>query len=63
MSYFLSVLGLVLIIEGLPYFAFPEQVKELAKRLPDMPDSVLRGLGILLMLSGLLIAYIGKKYM
>jgi len=63
MSYFLSVLGLVLIIEGLPYFAFPEQVKELAKRLPDMPDSVLRGLGLILMGSGLLIVYIGRRYM
>jgi uncharacterized protein YjeT (DUF2065 family) len=62
MSYFLSVLGVVLIIEGLPYFAFPEQVKEFAKRLPDIPDSVLRGLGLLLMISGLLIAYIGRRY-
>ncbi|MBI3814006.1 MAG: DUF2065 domain-containing protein [Nitrospinae bacterium] len=63
MSYFLSILGLVLIVEGLPYFAFPEHVKELAKRLPDIPDGILRGLGLLLMLSGLLIAYIGKMYM
>jgi uncharacterized protein YjeT (DUF2065 family) len=63
MSYFLSILGLVLIVEGLPYFAFPEQVKEFAKRFPDIPDSVLRGLGLLLMLSGLLIAYIAKRYM
>lgn len=62
MSFFLSVLGLVLIIEGLPYFAFPEKVKEMAKRLPDIPDNVLRGLGILLMLSGLLIAYIARSY-
>ncbi|MBI4379531.1 MAG: DUF2065 domain-containing protein [Nitrospinae bacterium] len=61
MSYFLSVLGLVLIVEGLPYFAFPEYVKELAKRLPDMPDSVLRGLGFILMIIGLLIVYIGRK--
>ncbi len=63
MSFFLSVLGLVLIVEGLPYFAFPEQVKELARRLPDIPDGVLRGLGLLLMISGLLIAYIAKRYM
>ncbi|MEK6589972.1 MAG: DUF2065 domain-containing protein [Nitrospinota bacterium] len=61
MSYFLSVLGLILIVEGLPYFAFPEYVKELAKRLPDMPDSVLRGLGFILMIIGLLIVYIGRK--
>lgn len=52
-----------MIVEGLPYFAFPEHVKELAKRLPDIPDGILRGLGLLLMLSGLLIAYIGKMYM
>lgn len=62
MSFFLSILGLILIIEGLPYFAFPEQVKEFAKKLPDVPDSVLRGLGFLLMISGLLIVYIGRRY-
>ncbi|HLA47661.1 MAG: DUF2065 domain-containing protein [Nitrospinota bacterium] len=62
MSFFLSILGLILIIEGLPYFAFPEQVKEFAKKLPDIPDSVLRGLGFLLMISGLLIVYIGRRY-
>jgi uncharacterized protein YjeT (DUF2065 family) len=61
MSYFLSVLGLVLIVEGLPYFAFPEYVKKLVKRLPDMPDSVLRGLGFILMIIGLLIVYIGRR--
>lgn len=52
----------MLIIEGLPYFAFPEQVKEFAKKLPDIPDSILRGLGFLLMISGLLIVYIGRRY-
>jgi hypothetical protein len=27
MKYFLCVLGMVLILEGLPYFAFPEKIK------------------------------------
>ena len=27
MKFFLSVIGMVMIVEGLPYFAFPDQIK------------------------------------
>jgi uncharacterized protein YjeT (DUF2065 family) len=58
MEYFLYVLGMVLVVEGLPYFGFPHQIKELAKRVPDMEDSSLRGLGLTLILAGLGILYL-----
>ena len=45
MSYFLSVFGLVLIIEGMPYFAFPEKMKELLSKLPLLPSGGLRVFG------------------
>lgn len=60
MSYFLSVLGLVLIIEGLPYFAFPEKFKKMIRKLPDVPDNVLRLFGFITMSVGLLCIYISR---
>jgi uncharacterized protein len=56
----LTVLGMVLILEGLPYFAFPEKVKPWLQKLLETPDKALRGLGFGLMLFGLLIVYIGR---
>ena len=62
MTFFLSVLGVVLIIEGLPYFAFPSKVKEVAKQLPSFPDNLLRGFGLFLMVAGLIIAYLANRF-
>ena len=57
----LTVLGMVLILEGLPYFAFPDKMKPWLKKLLETPDTALRGLGFGLMLFGLLIVYIGRN--
>jgi len=61
MDYFLSVLGLVLIIEGIPYFAFPERMKEMLSRLPLIPSSSLRAFGIVAILIGFLMIYVARK--
>ena len=61
MRYFLSVLGLVLIIEGIPYFAFPEQFKKMMRKLPEIPDNLLRVLGLIIMCIGLLFVYISRS--
>ena len=61
MSLFLSALGLMMILEGIPYFCFPDQVKDFAKKLPEFQDRTLRIIGFFLMLLGLLVVYIGKK--
>ncbi len=60
MKFFLCVLGVVLIVEGLPYFAFPEQMKEMMAKVQELSDDTLRKIGLGLMLGGLLLAYIGK---
>jgi uncharacterized protein len=59
MKYFLCVLGMVFIVEGLPYFAFPEKVKAYLLKLLDIPDSTLRILGLLAMITGLILVYFG----
>lgn len=60
MKFFLCVIGMVMIIEGLPYFAFPEKMKEVIRMVLDMPDSFLRKFGFILMGAGLLFVYWGK---
>ena len=60
MRYFLCVIGMVMIIEGLPYFAFPERMKPWLQTIMDAPDRSLRWIGFGLMLAGLLLVYLGK---
>jgi uncharacterized protein YjeT (DUF2065 family) len=60
MKFFICVLGMVMIIEGLPYFAFPEKMKRWMLQIQEMSDDALRRFGLLLMLGGLALAYIGK---
>ena len=55
-------IGLVLIIEGLPYFILPEQVKEIGRKLQEIKSSSLRLFGIGLMFLGLILVYIARKY-
>jgi hypothetical protein len=61
MEYFLCVLGMVLIVEGLPYFAFPARMKEWLDRIGATPDGHLRKLGLALMAVGLWLVYLGRS--
>jgi uncharacterized protein YjeT (DUF2065 family) len=49
-----------MIIEGLPYFAAPEKMKYWVQKVITTPDSSLRRLGLILMLLGLSLVYIGR---
>ena len=62
MKFFLCVLGMVMIVEGLPYFAFPEKMKFWVQKVLEMPDSALRKFGFVLMLTGLWMIYLGKGW-
>ncbi|MFC1825825.1 DUF2065 domain-containing protein [Thermodesulfobacteriota bacterium] len=61
MQFFLCVLGMVMVVEGLPYFAFPGQMKLVIEKVLEMPDSALRKFGFVLMLGGLGLVYMGKS--
>lgn len=61
MNFFLCVIGMVMILEGLPYFAFPEKIKMFIIKIAETPDQSLRLVGFLLMLSGLCLVYLGKR--
>ena len=61
MEFFLSVIGMVMIVEGLPYFAFPDKMKNWIQKVLEMPEGTLRRLGLVLMLVGLTLVYLGKR--
>ena len=61
MKFFLCVMGMVMIIEGLPYFGFPDKMKQMMLRVLEMPDDILRKFGLVLMLAGLFLVYVGKS--
>ena len=60
MKDFLCVLGMVFVIEGLPYFAFPEKVKAYLLKILEMPDSTLRLLGLSAVIVGLIFVFLGS---
>ena len=60
MKLFFCVLGMVMIIEGLPYFAFPEKMKYWIQKIAATPDGSLRRFGLVLMGLGLFLVYFGR---
>ena len=60
MKFFLCVVGMVMIIEGLPYFAFPEKMKSWIQKVAQTPDGSLRKFGVVLMVLGLVLVYFGR---
>ena len=60
MDFFLCVIGMVMIIEGLPYFIAPEKMQEWLKLLTEILPQSLRRTGLFLMVSGLLLVYLGR---
>ncbi|MDY6836417.1 MAG: DUF2065 domain-containing protein [Thermodesulfobacteriota bacterium] len=61
MEYFLCVLGMVMIVEGLPYFAAPAKMKTWIQKMVELPDGSLRLIGFLLMVCGLGLVYIARR--
>lgn len=61
MEFFLCVLGTVFVLEGLPYFAFPDKVKTYLLKVQAIPDTTLRLLGLTAIVTGLILVYIGRS--
>ncbi|MDY6824435.1 MAG: DUF2065 domain-containing protein [Thermodesulfobacteriota bacterium] len=60
MDFFLCVIGMVMIIEGLPYFGFPEKMKQWLAQMLELENRVLRAMGLVLMVIGLGLVYWGR---
>ena len=61
MKFFLCVLGMVMIVEGLPYVAFPEKMKSWVQKVLEMPEDTLKKMGFVLMILGLCLVYVGRR--
>ncbi len=60
-DYFLCVMGMVFIIEGLPYLVFPEKLKPYLIKITTLPDTTLRVIGISAVILGLILLYFGRR--
>ena len=61
-GYLLTVMGLICFLEGLPYFAFPDQLKKWLIQVIETKTFTLRIMGGLLMVAGLLMVWWGRKH-
>ncbi len=61
MDYFLCVIGMVMIVEGVPYFTAPEQMKRWMAKIMEMAPAALRRFGLAMMMVGLLLVYLGRR--
>jgi hypothetical protein len=55
------LIGLVLILEGLPYVAAPEAMQEWLKKLSGISPGRLRSVGLIAMAVGILIIFVVQK--
>jgi len=53
MKFLFCMIGLLLMVEGLPYFAFPDRMKRWMKMIQELPNHQLR--------VGLLIVYLSRR--
>jgi uncharacterized protein YjeT (DUF2065 family) len=61
MKLFVTVIGLLMVFEGLPYFAFPEKMQALMRQIEEMNPDHLRLVGLVSTLIGLVICYIAQR--
>ncbi len=61
MKFFLLVIGVVLILEGMPYFVAPDKMKEWLLTLREMDSGSLRKFGLTAMIAGLIICWIVQR--
>jgi uncharacterized protein YjeT (DUF2065 family) len=60
MKSLLCLLGMVLIVEGIPYFAFPDKMKKWMALIQETNDRQLRVMGLAAMGIGLIVVYLFK---
>ena len=61
MKMLITLIGLVLILEGLPYVASPEAMQRWLKQLAEMRPDTLRIIGVFAMAAGFLLCFLAQK--
>ena len=52
----------LLVLEGIPYVAFPVRVKEWAAMMQEVPERTLRIIGLVSMIAGLFVLFAVRGY-
>ncbi len=60
MKVILLALGLVFIIEGLPYFTFPDRIRSYLLRVAELPGSTLRTFGFISIIIGAVLVFLAR---
>ena len=60
MTDFLAALGLVFVVEGLVFAAFPQAAKRAVAVMMDTPDQGLRAVGLVSAVFGLVVLWLGR---
>ena len=58
---FITLIGLVLILEGLPYVASPDAMQRCLKQLTEISPDTLRIIGIFAMAAGFFLCFLAQK--
>ncbi len=61
MKLLITLIGLILILEGMPYVASPEAMQEWLSRLIKMPPEQLRKIGIIAMVAGFSLCFLAQR--
>lgn len=61
MKLLVALIGLVLVLEGLPYVAAPEAMQKWLTQLASMEPKQLRSMGLIAMVSGFLILMFAQR--
>lgn len=61
MKILVTLIGLILVLEGLPYAAFPESMQEWLKQIVVMPPHLLRLIGFAAMFFGLFLCFLTQR--
>jgi uncharacterized protein YjeT (DUF2065 family) len=62
MKLFITLLGLILVLEGLPYVAFPDAMQRWLSHLTQLPPAQLRSVGLISMVSGFAILIFARYF-
>ena len=61
MKLFILLIGLILVLEGLPYAAAPEAMQDWLKKISETDPSQLRSIGLAAVVTGLIVCFVVQK--
>ena len=62
MKLFILLIGLIMVVEGLPYVAFPEAMQRWLSQLVKMSPAQLRQVGLISMIIGFVILFFARHF-